>query len=338
MDVKSVLKFLITVPTLSGYECEFSALIAEQLKNHFHSVFTDKVGNIVIEKKSANKNAKKLLIDAHIDQIGMMVSQICENGFIRVSPIGGIDARTLPASDVIICGKNPIKAVIVSTPPHLSSKSEQKLCEAKDVLIDTSLSSEEAKRIISVGDAVIYDNGISELLSDRISAPALDNKISAAAAISAMSDISDASVDVRLLLSVREESGGFPGMKVGIYEYEPDYAIVTDVNFAHAKNVKERESVIMGKGPSVSLSALTDRNFTNMIISIANNKGIPIQRVVEASNLGTNGNVASIAGIGAITANISLPLSNMHSTHECASLEDAENLKRLLVAVTENLK
>ena len=328
---REILEKLLKIPTVSGHESEYAPKIAEALSVYFDGISIDRVGNITVLKRAKKPNAKKLLIDAHIDQIGFLVSKIEDGGFLRVASVGGIDARTLPSSDVLVCSDTPFFAVISSTPPHLSD-SDGKLTGASEILIDTGFSSDELKSRVRIGDAVVFAGVPADLAFGAICSPALDNKLCAAAALAALYE-AECEYDTCVLLSVREESGGFVGARVGIAEIKPDMAIVCDVNFARAYGVEKRESIERGKGPSVSISALTDKSLTNEIISLAKQKEILLQTVVEASNLGSNANVAAITAEGVRTAAISLPITNMHSTSECASLSDLCEMKRLLAEI-----
>ncbi|MDY3846197.1 MAG: hypothetical protein SOZ62_04740 [Eubacteriales bacterium] len=344
-ELFEILSYLISVPTVSGLESVYQPVIVSKLSSLCEpfgiEIIRKNNGNIILHKHcgvsdiDSSKSAKKLLIDTHVDQIGLSVTEICEGGFIRASAIGGIDARTLAAGDVIIIGKERVSAVVASVPPHLRSGDEESLSSTDNILIDTGLSYEEACSLISVGDAVVFENSISTLANGCISASSLDNKISAACAILALISSKNVAYDTYVLLSSREESGAFSGMRTGIYSVLPDYIITIDVNFARAPVVKRRESIQRGGGPSVSFSALTDRNTTDKVISLAKNNSIPLSVVVEADNLGTNANAAALVGYGAYIVNMSLPLTNMHSTHESASLIDAERLSRLLTLIIE---
>lgn len=344
-EILRILSCLMPIPSVSGLESIYAAEAAAKL-----SALCEHCGIEIIRKNNGNiilcrpcrapqnnpeKEKKKLLIDAHIDRIGMQVTEICDGGFVRASAVGGIDARTLAASDVLIIGRERVRAVIASIPPHLRADDEDSLSPTDNILIDTGLPYEEAISLVSVGDAVVFESSIYTLSNDCISAPSLDNKISAASAILALMTMQNPIYDTYVLLSSREESGAFSGIRTGINSILPDFVITIDVNFASAPGVRRRESITRGAGPSISFSALTDRKMTDKIIKTAKENKIPLSLVVEADNLGTNGNAAAIAGTGALIANMSLPLTNMHSTHECISLHDAKELAYLLSLIAE---
>ncbi len=325
---REILSRLLKIPTVSGHESEYAPKIIGALSEYFDGIYSDRIGNVIAYKKSGSKDAKRLLIDAHIDQIGLAVSKIEDGGFLRVVSAGGVDARTLAATDVIICTDEPIRTVIASIPPHLS-EGEGKLKKPSEVLIDTGLSYGELCRRVTVGEAVVFADGLADMSNGGICSPALDNKICAAAALAALYE-SECKYDTYVLLSAREESGGFVGARVGISAIRPDYAIVCDVNFARAHGVESREGIERGGGASVSLSALTDTELTKRVISLAGEHAIPLSQVVEASNLGSNANVAAMMAEGVRAVAISLPITNMHSTNECASESDLSNMKKLL--------
>lgn len=330
--IKEFLKYISVLDTVSGTESIYAPKLVNFLSGYFDDVYSTRGGNVTVHIKSSRKDAKKLLIDAHADKIGFIVSSVESDGFVGVVPVGGVDARVLAASDVIIHGKRDVAAVICSTPPHLAAGSDDKLVSPDKVMLDTSLS--DAGEAIPVGSSVSFAEAPIFISDNCVISPALDNSICVASVLSAayrsVHEGCEPFYDTYILLSSREESGGFSGIRTGVSLINPDIVIVTDVNFARFEGVPKRESAEIGGGAMISLSALTDKTLTDGIIRLAGNNGISLSEVVEGDNLGTNGNVANLMLDGALLANMSVPLSNMHSSNELCYLSDAECLAKIL--------
>lgn len=267
------------------------------------------------------------MIDAHFDEIGMIVTDIHEGGYLSFSHMGGLDRRIMAASEVYIYGKEKIYGVICAKPPHLQQKGEfKKLQKLDEMLIDTGYSKEELEKIVSIGDGIGFYEKTASLLGNRICGRSMDNKCCAAAAILAAATVEREKMecDIYVTLSFREEESMAGGCVMASYDIKPDAAIVTDVTFARFPGVDDYESVKMGEGPAVSLSAATDRRLTNKIISLAEGAGIKLQRTVDATNTGTNASALCMCGDGIPTAVVSVPLSCMHTYNEIIDTSDIE--------------
>ncbi len=332
--LKELLKTALDNPIAGGHEKACADRLGLALSRYFQDLTVEKNGNIIIRIKAEGK--PKLLIDAHADRIAMLITDIKDGGFLTVTGVGGIDKRVLQASDVTVLANSPFDAIISSTPPHLTS-GDDKLKPIDELLIDTGIEKSVLEKAIKIGMPVIFKNSLKELENGVVSSPALDNSVCVAAISDAAlnADMTALAYDTYLLLSVREELGGFAGIRTAIEKIKPEIVITTDVNFAKAPNVPEEISITRGSGFSLSLSALTDIPLSRRISEFALKNGIPCQTVVEADDLGTNGNFAAISAAGATALNMSIPETNMHSTHETASLYDMKALSAVLTAVME---
>lgn len=332
-NIKSYIETLCGIMTVSGFEYREKEKILSIGKGFFDEAISDNVGSYLFVKRSRKKDAPRLLIDTHIDQIGMIVTELCDGGFVKFTGIGGLDAHILSGCEVLIYGKERVYGVITSTPPHLLSKEDRgKLDGIEKLYIDTGYSKEALSEIISVGSPVAFAEGIISLENGIICGPAFDNKVSCASALDAVFETKeeDLAFDVYLLFSCREEHGSFVGAFTGATRAKPDLAISIDVNFAKAPDIGEFVSVEMGKGPSVSISCVTNRKYTKRVIEIAEEKEIPYQLVAEPNNVGTNGNVLGLTNLGVICVDLGIPLGSMHTFSETASLFDCKSVSRLL--------
>ena len=185
MTYTSILKALCQAVSVSGTEATYHDTLMPTLAPLFDRVETDRLGNLLCYKNASKKDAPTLLVDAHFDQIGMMVTGHHEGGFLSVTAIGGLDTRILPATDVVIFGKRKLFGVVISTPPHLRKvEDKDKLCPVHELLIDCGIINKtELEELVPLGSIVSFDTPLHELAHGRITGPSLDNKACCAAAI-----------------------------------------------------------------------------------------------------------------------------------------------------------
>ena len=337
MDYLSLLRLLVSVMSVSGHEKSAARTLLShpEVTKGFDRTEVDPVGNLILTKCAADPGAPTVMLDAHIDEVGFRVNKIFDGGFVSVVPVGGIDTLLLPAAEVTLHGREDIYGVFAVTPPHLAKPGDaDKLPDLDSLYIDTGYEKETLLKLLSPGDPVTYRGEVHELLNRHISGRAFDDKACAAALICAVADTprEKLAYHTAVTLSAREEVGGY-GAACAAVRLKPDFAIVTDVNFARAPGVPEDESAPIGNGPMISLSAVTDRGLTEKLIAIAGDRGIPVSPVVESYSTGTNATGVYVAGEGVPCAVLSLPLSGMHSAAESISLDDADKFISLLRAV-----
>ena len=328
---------LASIMSVSGSERR----CGEQLKNLLMPLFDEyrlsPAGSHILIKRCGEVNAHRLMIDTHFDEIGMMVTAIREKGFLSVTRVGGLDPRIMQGSEIVIYGKCELPGIICATPPHLMKKGEErKLTPIDDLLIDTGYSSEEARELIPVGSPVGFKPGILELKNRRIVSKGLDNKICTAAAVEAIRLLEQYKLgwDIYLVLAAGEETTKV-GARTAAFEIQPDAALVLDVNLAHVPETKPYQTVKLGGGPAVSLSAVTSRSLTRAIVAFAKEKGLKYQTVVEIMRTGTDADIVPRAATGVPTAVISIPLKNMHTSCEVVDMGDVEETSELLARFIE---
>ena len=319
-----LLQRLIDLPTVSGFETVHTDKLCQAVYEYsFDKVYSDRIGNTVLVKRAASAESK-IVLDAHMDEIGFRVRSIEDGGFLTAVAVGGIDPVILSSSEVTVHSKEKLHGVM--TLPKKDDKGRYPY-----VYIDIGHSKEDAEGIVSIGDAVTFDAPVIEIQNGRLLGRAFDDKALAAALVLAAAsvDARDLAFDVYVTLSSREEVGGGGAANI-ISAISPDAEIITDVNFATAPGVSEEESAKLGGGPMTSVSAVTDRSLTSSIISTAKENNIPLSVVVEATNTGTNANMLEVLGCGIPCAVLSLPEAGMHTYSECISISDAEALIKLI--------
>ncbi len=298
--------------------------IALHIRDFCDDVHTDALGNLVGIRRCNRENAPLLMLEAHMDEIGFVVTHVDDGGFVHVSNCGGIDGRVLAATVVTVLADTPLTGVFCSTPPHLAS-GEKKLPVLEDRGIDVGLSAEEAKARIPVGTRVMFSPRFDELGEHCVTAKALDNRAGCAAVIRALQMLKDEQLfcDVAVVFAVQEEVGG-AGALVASYAQKPDASIVIDVSFALTPDAPAHECGELGKGPMLGVSPILDRNLTRVLEALASQAEIAIQYEAMGECTGTDADKISCVCDGVPTALLSIPLRYMHTPMETVDVRDVE--------------
>ena len=328
---KELLRAVCQIPAVSGQEHRALNEFKELCSPYFDKIEKDAVGNIIMFKSCGKEGAKKLLIDAHLDTIGLMVSgHNTDCGTVSVVSLGGFDARTLPSSEVIIYGSEVVYGVIGSTPPHLSKGNS--IPEISSIMIDVGVKGDELCELVPIGSFVFGKGDFCEINNGYVLSSGLDDRACLCSAILAVANAPFLEYDVYVVASASEEIGR-SAIRTAVFNIEPDYVISTDVGFGTEPDLDKRYCIDCKSGPAVDISALTNRDFSRAIIALAKEKGIPCQVVVEPMGTGTNNDIISVTGKGCINALLSLPLKAMHTSCESVNLADVKHLADLLTAV-----
>ncbi|MBP1550576.1 MAG: M42 family peptidase, partial [Oscillospiraceae bacterium] len=246
MNLEQTIIQLADTSGVSGDETKAAELALEMLKE-----FTDdcyiKNGNVIghLGKKGAKPH---IMIDAHIDQIGFVVTYITDDGFLKISNCGGIDRRLLLAQQVTVLGKEPVTGIVCAIPPHLSTD-ESSVPEMDEICIDIGMTKKQAENVISYGDKIVFATSCKKLQGDRITGAALDDRCGVAAILRALEIIKGNNLDYELtvMFSTQEELGE-RGAKIGVFDIDPDIALAVDVSFALTADDSEIKCGKMGKG------------------------------------------------------------------------------------------
>ena len=325
---------LSSVMSVSGYEGRGAEEVCRLLGDGFDSIERDAVGNCFLRKSCAHEGAPTILVDAHFDEIGMLVREILEGGFVRLVPIGGLSPSVLQAADVVLYGKEILRGVIISTPPHLRSADEDRLPDCEELLVDTGYPKEELETLLPIGAPVGFAPCYRELLNQRLAGKSFDNKACAAIAAHAIASTPKEKLagDVVLMLSSYEETSRLGGAAAGAFGCNPDYAMVIDVNLAAVPDVPKSETIPLGEGVSLSVSAATDLALTRAVQTLCEKREIAHTMIAAPSSTGTNATAVQLVGGGIPTVDVGLPLKNMHTYNEVLDLADANSLCALVEA------
>ena len=338
IDIAEVLIELCSLPGPSGFEEPVAARVKELLKPHMDEVWTDVLGNVIGVRRCGKKDARKLLFDAHIDEIGLIVTGV-EEGFLRFSAIGGLDARMLPASAVEILSDPPCFGVICVQPPHVLKKEDmEKTTKIEDLYIDIGMSQDESVKAVPLGTPGVLANSARRFGENSICGKALDDRAGFVAILRALELISDFSLDKDLyVMASAQEEVGTRGAAPGVYAFAPVWCVVVDVG--HAKTPDSKPSEVkeeLGGGVVISRGPNMNGRLTETAIKLAAEHEIKYQIDIEpGGNSGTNARVIQIAREGVATTLLGIPLRYMHGTNELLCLDDVEYAARLMCEVAK---
>ncbi|MDH7564539.1 MAG: M42 family metallopeptidase [Candidatus Bathyarchaeota archaeon] len=343
MTVVENLEKLSNVCGVAGREQQVGALMKKLLKPYVDEVKEDKLGNIVGIKKG-KQNAPRVMLAAHMDEIGLLVKTISKEGFLQFTKIGGIDDRVLMAQKVVVyTEKGPLHGIIGSKPPHIQKEDERKRAMAWDELfIDIGAENqEEAKKMgVKIGDPVGFDIKFAHIGKNVVIGKAFDDRAACAIMVEAMKRLEKTECTVFAVGTVQEEVG-LRGAITAAYGIDPDVGIAIDVTVAgDTPGVKEIEAPIkLGKGPSISISdagLLTHPKVLRLLVDAAEENKIPYQ--LETGLAGsTDAARISLTKEGVPCGVISIPTRYIHSPTSLLSLKDAESAVKLTVAALKKI-
>ena len=329
MQTVEILKKLTGCYGVSGRESDGIADRSAELLSEYGEVTVSPLGSVSVHIKG---KGKRILLDAHMDSIGMVVTDVDSSGFLRIDRCGGVDTRILAAAPVTVIGRKPLKGVIISTPPHLAKDGDSdKALTFENAAVDTGLSYEEASQLISVGDRIVFDGEFLTLANGRVCCPYLDDRAGMAVLINVLDILrtKKTDCDITVQFAVQEETGG-SGANTGAFASDFDEAIAVDVSFAKAPSVTEPTCGTLGKGSMICISPSLSCEFSDELIGLAKKNGIPYQLEVCPGLTGTDADSIAAAKGGIKTAVISVPQRNMHTPAEIVDVNDIGNTSRLI--------
>jgi len=328
--MEDILFELCRAQGVAGREGAAAQVAARLLARHCEDVHIDALSSVIGTRPGEGPS---LLLDAHLDQIGMAVTAVEEGGFLRVTPCGGMDLRILAGQEVTVHGKEDLFGVVPATPPHLS-KGEDKAPEWKDVLIDTGLAKETLELLVPVGSRVSLHAPPARLLGQRVTAPALDNRAGVAAILRCLELLEgESTCPLTAVFSVQEETFGQAGAKTAGFASGVDAAIVVDVSFAQAPGLSPQEAPgKLSGGVMIGLSPALDEGMGEALCCLAEDKNIPHTMEVMGGRTGTNADSLHAVAAGIPCALLSIPLRNMHTSAEIVDRRDIEAAAQLMAA------
>ncbi len=337
MDTEQRLERLCAAGGPSGFERPVVMAAQEMLEPLMDETWIDRLGNLAGVRRCGKPGAKKLLLDAHLDEVGLTVTGM-EQGFLRFAAIG-VDARMLPDREVTVLADPPLRGVVACLPPHvLSAEEREKAPKLEELLIDVGLSREEAERRVPVGTPVVYRANFLRLGERQLCGKAMDDRACFTALLRTAELLQGRELDVDLYIlgSTREEAGGM-GARVAAQAVEPDFCVAVDVTFGRTPDTPKDETYVMGGGPTVGIGPNCTRWMARRLLDTAELEGICVQKEVMEGSSGTNGWTMQICNEGVATAVVGIPLKYMHTPVETVDQNDIEDTARLLATFAAGL-
>jgi endoglucanase len=333
-----LLKRLCEAPGLPGAEEPVKEIVVSALGEFTEDIKEDAIGNVVAHVRG---DGPKLVLDAHTDEVGFMVSHIDQRGFLRVTPLGGIDARVFYAQRLVVWGKKTVVGIVAALPPHLSKLSgEKEAPDVEDCLIDLGLSADKVVSLVKVGDVASYFSPFIET-EDAVISKAIDDRVGLFVILEALKRTAKINCDLYVSATVQEEVG-LRGANVIVPVYEPDFVIAMEGTVSNdLPGVPEHKTLAkVGKGPEIRLSdkyLVANRALSFFITGVAERQEIPHQITVKKAG-STNATAMQVTGKGTKVSVVSVPVRYLHSPSSIAYKVDIENTIRLISTVLEEIR
>lgn len=333
MDIQKTLEWLCTVSGPSGFEHAVCSAGMELLRPLMDEVFLTRLGSVVGVRRCGKPNARRLLFDAHLDEVGVIVTGE-KDGYLRFRCLGGVDPRMLCDREITLLTDPPVFCVAACLPPHIQSREDMdKSIPVEDIYLDAGLSVEQVKQRIPIGTPGVFRGGLTVLGETQLCGKALDDRACMVAILRALELLSATTCDMDLyvLFSTQEEVGG-AGAITAVNTIHPDICVAVDVTHGWTPDGPKDKTFQLGGGPAIGVGPNINRKLSQRLMTLAQEMGIEYQTEVMSGHSGTNAWPMQICGEGVATAIISLPLKYMHTPIEVVHRADLEATAQLLAA------
>ena len=337
----SLLKEICEIPGAPGFEQRIRNFVLREVEGLADKVYTDALGNITAFRKG--NEDKKVMVAAHMDEISFIVTHIDDNGFIKFHTLGGFDGKTLTAQRVIIHGKEDIMGVMGTKPIHvLTPEEKSKAPKTTDFFIDTGLSPDKVKSMVSIGDPITRERALIEM-GDCVNSKSIDNRVSVFILIETLKELKgkDLPYDFYGVFTVQEEVG-LRGAMTASSGIDPDFGIALDVTLAYdLPGALPHEMITeLGKGTAIKVmdgATICDYRMVQYMKATAEKHKIEYQmEVLTAGGTDTAG-IQRFSKGGAIAGAISIPTRYLHQVIEMAHKQDIQLTIDLLAACLQDI-
>ncbi len=340
IELKDTLKKLISLPGLSGYEGPAREIVREAWQPLVDEISVSPIGSLhALKKGTGTEPRPSILLAAHMDAIGLMVTNI-QDGLLRFTEVGGVDPRILPGLRVTVHGRKDLPAIVVQPPDYLLDPGQrEKSVGMEHLFIDTGLEEKEVNELVRIGDLASFAQEPMELSGNTIVGHSLDNRISVAALTYCLQELQHMlhSWDVWAVATVQEEEtlgGGFTSP----FQINPSVAVAVDVTFAKGPGANDWRTVGLAKGPTLGWGANAHPYIHNKFKEVADQLEIPYQKEYIPKHSGTDAYAMQVVAGGLPTMVVGIPLRYMHTPVEMISMKDMERAGRLLAETIVRLE
>ena len=334
LDIK-LLSEICETPGAPGFEDRVRKLVLREIKSLVDEITIDNLGNVTAIKKGRD-SSKKVMLGAHMDEIGFIVTHIDDNGFVRFHTLGGFDPKTLTAQRVIVHGKKDLMGVMGSKPIHVMSPEERnKVPKTTDYFIDMGMNKEEVEMYIEIGNPITRERGLIEM-GDCVNCKSIDNRVSVFILIEVLKELKSVPYDVYAVFTVQEEVG-LRGANVSALNINPDFGFGIDTTIAFdVPGAAAHEKVTeLGKGTAIKImdsQTICDHRMVSFMKKTADKNNITWQpEILTAGGTDTAGIQRMTPG-GSIAGAISIPTRHIHQSIEMANKKDIRGSIDILVA------
>lgn len=339
IDIK-LLSEICETPGAPGFEDRIRKVVLKEIESLVDEFSVDNLGNVTAIKKGKD-SSKKVMLGAHMDEIGFIVTHIDENGFVRFHTLGGFDPKTLTAQRVIVHGKKDLMGVMGSKPIHVMTAEERtKMPKTTDYFIDMGMSKEEVEKYIEVGNPITRERGLIEM-GDCVNCKSIDNRVSVFILIEVLKQLQEVPYDVYAVFTVQEEVG-LRGANVSALNIKPDFGFGIDTTIAFdVPGASAHEKVTeLGKGTAIKImdsQTICDHRMVSFMKKTADKHSITWQpEILPAGGTDTAGIQRMTPG-GSIAGAVSIPTRHIHQSIEMANKKDIKGSIDLLVACLAEL-
>lgn len=339
-EILPLLKRLVTAPGLSGYEGPVRALIEEAWQPLTDEISLSRLGSLhALKRGSASEPRPRILLAAHMDAIGLMVTGVVAD-FLRITEIGGLDARVLPGQPVTVHGREDLPGMIVQPPAHLLPEvARNGPVELKYLLVDTGLRARELQRQVRTGDLVSFAQPPMELQGETLAGHSLDNRASVVALTHCLQQLQGRSHawDVWAVATVQEEET-LGGARTSAFELRPDLAVAVDVTHAKGPGSPEHKTYPLGKGPALGWGPNVHPGVHKAFKELADRLEMPYNVEVMPLHSGTDAIALQVTAEGIPSMVLSIPLRYMHTPVEVVAIKDITRTGYLLAEFVAQLE
>ncbi|HET6225644.1 MAG TPA: M42 family metallopeptidase [Bacteroidia bacterium] len=334
-----LLKEICEVAGAPGHEQRVREIVLREVKKLADSVSVDNMGNVIAVKKG--KTDQRVMIGAHMDEIGFMITHIDEQGFLRFTPLGGFDPKTLTAQRVVVHGKKDVIGVMGSKPIHMMTPAERdRVVPISDYFIDLGLSKKEVEKIVTVGDVVTRERQLIEM-GNCVNCKSIDNRVSVFILIETLRALKNPACDVFAVFTVQEEVG-IRGANVAALQIQPDFGFGLDTTIAFdVPGAKPYEVVTkLGEGTAIKImdaSTICDYRMVEYMKQTAQKHKIKYQVEILTGGGTDTAGIQRMTPGGAISGAVSIPTRHIHQVIEMADKNDIEASIDLLKHCVQDL-
>ena len=323
-----------------GFENRVRELVLSNIKSHVDSIEIDNMGNVIALKKGKS-DAKKVMIGAHMDEIGFIVTHIDPNGFVKFHPLGGFDPKTLTSQRVIIHGKKDIIGVMGSKPIHVMTPEEKnKVPKITDYYIDLGIDKKEVDKIVKVGDSITRQRELIEM-GDCVNCKSLDNRIAVFILMEVLAKMDKPAYDTYAVFTVQEEVG-IRGAQVATQKIQPDFGFGLDTTIAYdVPGAAEHEKITsLGKGVAIKImdaSTICDTRMVTFMQKQADSNKIRWQNEILTAGGTDTASIQRMTPGGSIAGAFSIPTRHIHQVIEMVHKSDVKNCIDLMTICLSKL-